>query len=264
MKIAIIGTGNLGLSISKGIMDNKSYTTLYLTKRKPETLARYNGIPNLHLTSSNTEAAAHADILIFAVQPQNLVAVVHEVLGVLHDKHVLISTATGVKIKTIETLTGASIPIIRAMPNTASAVSRSMTCLCANSVGEKYLPIAEAIFNNLGESITIEETLMQPATVLCASGIAFWMRCIRAFTQGGVQMGFDADKALQMTAHTALGAAALLLEAGTHPEQEIDKVTTPKGCTITGLNEMEHQGLSTAIIKGLVASYHKINKIAEV
>ena len=88
------------------------------------------------------------------------------------------------------------------------------------------------------------------------------MRLIRATTQGGVQLGFDADIALEMSMQTAMGAASLLNETKTHPEQEIDKVTTPKGCTITGLNEMEHQGLSSSIIKGLKASFDKINKIA--
>ena len=104
---------------------------------------------------------------------------------------------------------------------------------------------------------------MRAATVLCASGIAFWMRLIRATTQGGVQMGFDAEIALQMSMHTAMGAASLLIESGTHPEEEIDRVTTPKGCTITGLNEMEHQGLSSSLIKGLTASFNKINEIAK-
>lgn len=138
-----------------------------------------------------------------------------------------------------------------------------MTCLCTNGCGNSKLPIAEAIFNGLGTSLSIDESLMQAATVLCASGVAFWMRLIRATTQGGVQMGFDADVALKMSMHTAMGAASLLIEAGTHPEEEIDRVTTPRGCTITGLNEMEHQGLSSSLIKGLNASFNKINEIAK-
>ena len=102
---------------------------------------------------------------------------------------------------------------------------------------------------------------MQAATVVCASGIAFWMRLIRATTQGAIQLGFDAPEAKQMAVQTCLGAASLLDELGNHPEAEIDRVTTPKGCTIEGLNEMEHQGLSSALIKGLVTSYQKIEEI---
>ena len=129
--------------------------------------------------------------------------------------------------------------------------------------GKKVLAIAEAIFNGLGTTLIIEESHMQAATVLCASGIAFWMRLIRATTQGGVQLGFDADIALKMSMQTAMGASSLLIETGTHPEEEIDRVTTPRGCTITGLNEMEHQGLSSSLIRGLNASFDKINEIAK-
>ena len=123
--------------------------------------------------------------------------------------------------------------------------------------------VDETEFKKLLSSLTIEETHMQAATVLCASGIAFWMRLIRATTQGGVQLGFDAEIALKMSMQTAMGAASLLIETGSHPEEEIDRVTTPKGCTITGLNEMEHQGLSSSLIKGLNASFNKINDIAK-
>ena len=104
---------------------------------------------------------------------------------------------------------------------------------------------------------------MQAATVLCASGIAFWMRIIRAMTQGGIQLGFEAREAMKMSTFTALGASSLLLDNNSHPEKEIDKVTTPNGCTIKGLNEMEHKGLSSSIIQGLVASFEKINEMSK-
>ena len=130
-------------------------------------------------------------------------------------------------------------------------------------MGKDRLPVAEAIFNGLGTSIIIEEQHMRAATVICASGIAFWMRLIRATTQGGVQLGFDAAEAMKMSMYTAMGAASLLIETGAHPEEEIDKVTTPRGCTIEGLNEMEHQGLSSSLIQGIVSSFKKINEIAQ-
>jgi pyrroline-5-carboxylate reductase len=101
---------------------------------------------------------------------------------------------------------------------------------------------------------------MQAATVICASGIAFWMRLIRATTQGAIQLGFDAKEAQELAVHTCDGAAGLLIESGNHPEEEIDKVTTPMGCTIQGLNEMEHQGLSSSLIRGIVASFEKISE----
>ena len=95
----------------------------------------------------------------------------------------------------------------------------------------------------------------------CASGIAFWMRLIRATTQAAIQLGFDAEDAQELSMYTCRGAASLLIQNGQHPEEEIDKVTTPKGCTIEGLNEMEHKGLSSSLIQGMIASYNKITNI---
>ena len=263
MKIAIIGTGNLGLSIAKGLVINNTYTALYLTKRDLETLDPWKEYDQVYVTQDNKKAVAASDILIFAVQPSQMEGILNEIKSHLNDKHILISTITGFSIARIEAIVGASTPIIRSMPNTAISVAKSMTCLCSNALGEKRIAIAEAIFNGLGTSIIIDEKHMQAATVMCASGIAFWMRLIRATTQGGVQMGFDADIALKMSMYTAMGAANLLIDSDTHPETEIDKVTTPRGCTITGLNQMEHEGLSSSLIKGLMASYEKIHEIAK-
>jgi len=263
MKIAIIGTGNLGLSIAKGLVINNTYTTLYLSKRNIDVLSSWKEYKNVFITQDNKEAVQNSDIIIFAVQPNQFDLILKEVKSLLTDKHVLISTITGYTIDRMESIIGNQHPIIRSMPNTAISVGKSMTCLCSNDTGKKKLPIAEAIYNGLGTSLVIEEQHMQAATVLCASGIAFWMRLIRATTQGGVQLGFDADVALKMSMQTAMGAASLLIETGRHPEEEIDRVTTPRGCTITGLNEMEHQGLSSSLIKGLNASFNKINDIAK-
>jgi len=263
MKIAIIGTGNLGLSIAKGLVINNTYTTLYLSKRNIDILSSWKEYKNVFITQDNKEAVQNSDIIIFAVQPNQFDLILKEVKSLLTDKHVLISTITGYTIDRMESIIGNQHPIIRSMPNTAISVGKSMTCLCSNDTGKKKLPIAEAIYNGLGTSLVIEEQHMQAATVLCASGIAFWMRLIRATTQGGVQLGFDADVALKMSMQTAMGAASLLIETGSHPEEEIDRVTTPRGCTITGLNELEHQGLSSSLIKGLNASFNKINDIAK-
>ena len=139
-------------------------------------------------------------------------------------------------------------------------VGKSITCLCCNVAGEKRIAIAEAIFNGLGTTIKIAEKQMQAATVVWQVN-RFLDAINKSHDSGGVQMGFDADESMRMSMHTALGAASLLIETDSHPETEIDKVTTPQGCTITGLNEMEHQGLSSSLIKGLMASFEKINEI---
>lgn len=263
MKIAIIGTGNLGLSIANGLINSGlKINSLYLTKRNISELNGWKSKRNATITSNNIEAVQHSEIIILAVQPKQLQLVLNEIKEYLvPNHHVLISTVTGRKIEEMEQLIGNNLPIIRSMPNTAIAVSQSMTCLCANKAGESKLDIAKNIYNALGTTLVIDEKLMQSATVICASGIAFWMRLIRATAQGAVQLGFHAEQAQELAMQTCLGAASLLVKSGNHPEQEIDKVTTPSGCTITGLNEMEHQGLSSSLIRGLVASFEKINQI---
>jgi len=261
MKISIIGTGNLGKSIAKGLITNNAITTLYLTKRNTTEIKDFEGYQNVTITNDNVLAIQNSDIIIFAVQPRHFEAILSEIASQLTENHVLISTITGFSISKMEAIVGKDQFVIRAMPNTAIAVGKSMTCLCSNEKGKERIKVAEAIFNRLGNSISIPETQMQAATVVCASGIAFWMRLIRATTQAAIQLGFDAKEAQELAMFTCEGAANLLITTGNHPEEEIDKVTTPKGCTIEGLNEMEHKGLSSSLIQGMVASFNKINTI---
>ena len=263
MKIAIIGAGNLGISIAKGILNTNGATTMYLTKRNLTEIKDFKKYGNVTLTSDNREAVKNSDILILAVQPSQLERILLEVKDTLTENHVIISTITGFSIAKMEAIIGEQWPIIRSMPNTAISVGKSMTCICANETGRKKIDLAKAIFNRMGHSMEIPEQRMQAATVICASGIAFWMRLIRATTQGAIQLGFDAKEAQELAMHTCNGAAGLLIASGNHPEEEIDKVTTPRGCTIQGLNEMEHQGLSSSLIQGIVASFEKISRIKE-
>ena len=261
MKIAIIGAGNLGISIAKGILHSNGATTMYLTKRHPDSVRHFENYGNVTVSADNKEAVRQSDILIFAVQPGQCADILKEVKELLTEKHVIISTITGFSIQKIEAILGSDKFIIRSMPNTAISVGKSMTCICCNEQGKKRIELAEAIFNRMGHTMEIPEELMQAATVICASGIAYWMRLIRATTQGAIQLGFDAKEAQELAMHTCNGAAGLLIESGNHPEEEIDKVTTPMGCTIQGLNEMEHQGLSSSLIRGIVVSYEKIGEI---
>ena len=202
MKIAIIGTGNLGCSIATGLITQNAITSLYLTRRNLENIKEYKGYSNVFLTSDNRKAVQNSDILIFAVQPAHLEAILNEINPLLKENHIMISTITGFLIEKIEKSIGANNFIIRAMPNTAIAVGKSMTCLCGNTKGLERIKVAEAIFNRLGTSIVIPESQMQAATVVCASGIAFWMRMIRATTQAAIQLGFDAKEAQELAMHT--------------------------------------------------------------
>ncbi len=260
--ISIIGGGNLGTAIAQGLAKSKSAkaSSLIITRRnlsKIEALKKEGFV----LTTNNIEAVKKSRIILLCVQPKQLAGLLKEIEHALTVNHMLVSTITGVSTEEIASHIQKNVPVIRAMPNTAIAIGQSMTCLCAQSGSEKHLPEVEKLFSALGQTLVIEERLMKAATVLAASGIAFFMRYVRAATQGGIQMGFDSEEAQLIASQTAKGAASLLLSRESHPEIEIDKVTTPQGCTIAGLNEMEHQGLSSALIKGIITSFEKINSI---
>jgi pyrroline-5-carboxylate reductase len=262
LKIAIIGSGNLGTAIARGVVKARiaAPSAITLTRRQPAKLEQFK-FDGYRVESDNNAAVKASNTVILAVQPKQLEAVLKEISPSLTDKHILVSTVTGISTEEILTHVGKKVPVIRAMPNTAIAIGASMTCMCAKDATDKQLADTRKLFDGLGVTLIIEERLMKAATVLAASGIAFFMRYIRAATQGGIQLGFDAEEAQMIAGQTAKGAASLLLENESHPEMEIDKVTTPEGCTIAGLNEMEHQGLSSALIKGIVASFEKINTI---
>lgn len=260
-KIAIIGGGNLGTAIAEGLLKSKfcKPADITITKRKIATLERLKE-RGVHITSQNAEAVANSELVILAVKPYQVADVLASFKNVLTTKHILVSVVTGVLITEIEDILQIKIPVCRAMPNTAIAIQESMTCLSFSNATVAQINFAKNIFSTLGKVVMIDEKLMDAATVLGACGTAYAMRYIRANIQGGIEIGFDAATASLIAAQTVKGAAELLLQKGTHPEQEIDKVTTPKGCTIAGLNEMEHQGFSSSLIKGIAVSYNKIAK----
>lgn len=260
--IALIGAGNLGCSIADGLLASQliSPAQLILTRRKTEKLARFSQL-GCYVSSNNSEAISKADIILLAVEPHHANHVLDEIKSAINpEKHVLISVITGLTIRTIKQKTYSNLAVVRAMPNTAIAIRESMTCIAGDTNSES-LNLAEVIFNCVGETVIIREDQMGSATALAACGIAFFLRAIRAASQGGIQIGFHAEIALKIAAQTARGAASLLVKTGNHPESEIDRVTTPMGCTIAGLNQMEHDGFSSALIKGIVTSAGKAEQL---
>ncbi|MEW7277067.1 pyrroline-5-carboxylate reductase [Aquimarina sp. 2201CG1-2-11] len=262
-KIIIIGGGNLGKSIISGLANSdlfmaKSITVVDKSVTNLKEVEEQYGVS----TFQDIDSAIKEDVqwIILCVQPRQLDNVLKEIKPLIHKDQILISTVTGVSISEINEIVPDN-KVVRVMPNTGASKKLSMTCITANKEVNKEALVVQKMFNTIGETLVIEERLMQAATVLGASGIAFFLRFLRAMIQGGIQMGFHPHEAQIIAVQTAIGAATLVSENGTHPEKEIDKVTTPQGCTIEGLNEMEHQGLSSSVIKGVMASYEKINTI---
>jgi pyrroline-5-carboxylate reductase len=260
-KITIIGGGNLGTAIAEGLLKSKfsKAADIIITKRNTSTLKSLKE-KGVEITDNNNAAVKKSEVIILAVKPFQVAEVLNGIKKELNDDKILISVVTGVLISEMESIVKNNIPYFRAMPNTAIAIQESMTCICSKDADSATSKYVNELFSKLGKVVTIDEKLMEAATILAACGTAYAMRYIRANIQGGIEIGFDAATASLIAAQTVKGAAELLLQKGTHPEQEIDKVTTPKGCTIAGLNEMEHQGFSSSLIRGIVASYKKIAK----
>lgn len=261
IKIAIIGCGNLGTSIVNGLLKQEVFSpqNLHVTKRNPSNLLYLQDL-GVRVHSDNIIAAKESDIVILGVKPFNVTAVLNEIKPVLK-KQVIVSLATGVTLEEMFAVLDPGTTAFRAMPNIAADIQESITCICGKNTDESTESQIKELFNSIGFAITIDESLMEAATVLGACGIAYVLRFMRAMIQGGIQIGFDAKTANLIVNQTVKGAAELMIQKDMHPEEAIDKVTTPKGCTIVGLNEMEHHGFSAAMVKGVLASYEKIEKI---
>jgi pyrroline-5-carboxylate reductase len=260
-KIAIIGGGNLGSAIAEGLLKSKfaKAADITITKRNISTLKHLEA-KGIKVIADNVSAVRNSELVILAVKPFQIKDILDGLKKVITEKHILVSVITGISINDIEETIKKKVAIFRAMPNTAIAIQESITCISNKNASDIQATYVKDLFETVGKVVAIDEKLMDAATVLGACGTAYAMRYIRANIQGGIEIGFDAATANLIVAQTVKGAADLLLQKGTHPEQEIDKVTTPKGCTIAGLNEMEHQGFSSSLIKGIAASYDKIVK----
>jgi pyrroline-5-carboxylate reductase len=256
MKATIIGGGNIGMALAEGLIEAKvcNAADITVTRRNESSLQGLHE-KGFAVSTDNAEAVKGADAVFICVLPQQLdIALTQLQSSINLQKQLVVSVVTGAHTGVFREKLGEGLRIVRAMPNTAMRVRASMTCLSAVNATEKDKEMVQNIFDTMGQCIWIAEDMMSAATALCACGIAFFLRTIRAASQGGVEIGFHAHDALKIASQTAFGAAKLLITNHTHPEEEIDKVTSPKGCTIAGLNEMEHQGLSSAFIKGIKLS----------
>tara|TARA_Y100000817_G_scaffold102518_1_gene80237 strand:- start:4496 stop:5344 length:849 start_codon:yes stop_codon:yes gene_type:complete len=274
-KISIIGAGRLGFSIAKGLIKSKQYqpSDIILNRRNVELLKESNSF-GFQIEANQQSAIEKSDLIILSIGPKDLKSFFKDNSIEINSSQVLASTIAGVSIDDIEKeylIANKSIEfsIFRVMPNIAVELCESMTCLSMKNSSDNNDYQRDLmnrknvlnIFSKLGMVKVIEEELIGAATALCGSGLAFFLRSIRAAAHGGTEIGFHADEALALAAQTAKGAASLVNDSNDHPELQIDKVTTPKGITISGLNEMDHSGFSSAMIHAIVKSAEKLNKI---
>ena len=257
-KIHIIGGGNLGVALAAGMSKFCNDTIVTVTRRNVQKI-KYLEDKNIRVSSDNNFEIDKADIIILTVKPYQVDIVLNEILPYIKNR-IIASAVSGLSIDELEERTKHLHQIVRLMPNIAAQFGASATCISFNQKSKEAGQIIIDIFGHLGTALVIEEKLMDGATILGACGTAYALRYIRAAMQAGIEIGFDSQTALAIASQTVKGAAQMSLEENVHPEQLIDRVTTPQGCTIVGLNEMEHQGFSSSLIKGIKTSFDKINK----
>jgi len=261
MKISIIGGGNMGGAIARGLATGlffkpEDITVINKTEATSFKLKEFN--PGMNAVAGNYDSLNTADIVVIAVKPW----LVEEILSEHKDKlsnpdQVLVSVASGISLEQLASWSVEGKSIFRVMPNTAIAEKQSMTFISSLNAQKEQTESIIRIFDELGKTELIEEKLFSAATSLASCGIAYAFRYIRAAMEGGIEMGLYPQQARETVMQTLLGAVKLLEANNSHPEVEIDKVTTAGGITIKGLNEMENAGFTSAVIRGLKASNEK-------
>ena len=256
MNVHIIGGGNLGASIAIGIAKFTTGNQVTVTRRNTASILYLEQL-GVTVSKDNKHNIQNADIIILTIKPYQVDTVLEEILPAIANKTIA-SAVSGLSIENLQNKIGATHQAVRIMPNIASQFGASATCIAFQETNKEAAQQVVTFFEGLGTAPIIDEKLMDAATVLAASGTAFALRYIRASMQAGIEIGFDWQTALAISAQTVKGAAEMLLEEKTHPEQLIDRVTTPQGCTIAGLNEMEMHGFSSSLIRGIKTSLKQI------
>lgn len=256
MKIAIIGAGNMGGAIARGLAKGSlvRVENIRVSNPSPGKLEALKAeFPDMLVTADNGEAVAGADIVVLAVKPW----MVGEVLNKLQLKEtqMLISIAAGIKLGDLWQLLGQKgNPLFRVIPNTAISEMQSMTLVSCSQASQEQIQLVLDIFSEMGLAMLIPEEKMAAATAMTSCGIAYALKYIQAAMQAGIELGVRPKDGMRMVAQSLKGAAELILANDTHPSVEIDKVCTPGGLTIKGINQLEHDGFTSALINAIKAS----------
>ncbi len=259
MKIAIIGAGNIGGAIARGLtlgakINAKDICVSDVNNKALQALKDFN--PDITTGNSNVEAIKNADIIIIALKPWLIESVAHDIQNEInYDNQLIVSIAAGVDFSQLKSFFSPDALLFRVIPNTAIEKRESLSIVSASYENKEATQTITDIFNELGKTVLVPESQLNAYMSLSSCGIAYAFRYIRASIEGAVEMGIPPQTAQEVVLQTLRGAVELLEKNNSHPEMEIDKVTTPGGITIKGLNEMEANGFTNAVIKGLKASF---------
>jgi pyrroline-5-carboxylate reductase len=264
-KVALLGAGKMGGILLQAFLKNNLFrpenirATVQHAERAKDLTERWG----VSVSTDNLAAARKSDLILLGVKPQTVPEVLAEIRPALTAKKAIVSFAASVKTGTIEKAAGVDLAVIRAMPNTPSLLGCGATALCRGKfVTDKQLAIAERVFASVGRTVTVDEKHMDAVTALSASGPAYIYIILESLAEGGVKVGLPRDIATLLAAQTVLGAATMVLETGSHPALLKDAVTTPAGCTVDGILELEEGGLRVTLIKAVMRAAQRAKELA--
>ncbi len=265
-RVAVLGAGKMGgillkALLEKGMLAPKSTTATVQHKERARALSKQLGVS---VGTDNLAAVKGADVVMICVKPQVVTDVIEEIRPNISAKQLLVSVAASVPTSQIEQAMASAVPVVRAMPNTPCSLGRGMTALCKGKFAEeKHLALASALFDVVGRTVVVDEKHMDAVTGLSASGPAYIYIILESLAEAGVKVGLPRDVATLLAAQTTLGAATVVLETGDHPALLKDAVTTPAGCTIDGIMELEEGKLRVTLIKAVVKAVQRAKELAK-
>ena len=265
LRVAVLGTGKMGGILLQGFLKNNLFAVdqIVATVQHPDRALALSAQFGLAVTTDNLAAAQFADIILLGVKPIQVPALIAEIRPALNPQKLLVSFAASVTTASIEQAAGCELAVVRAMPNTPAMIGAGVTALCPGRFcTQDQLAIAQRIFSTVGRAVVVDEKHMDAVTGLSGSGPAFLYIIIEALAEAGVNVGLPRDVATLLAAQTTLGSARMVLETGYHPALLKDQVTTPAGCTVDGILELEEGGLRVTLIKAVKRATARAKELA--
>jgi pyrroline-5-carboxylate reductase len=265
LRVALLGTGKMGGILVQGflragLLQPEQIFATVAHEARAESLSKQLGVA---VTTNNLEAAREANVILLGVKPLQIADVVREIKPGIAAGTLVISFAASVKTRAIEDEVDGEVAVIRAMPNTPSMVGAGIAALCRGRfVSDAQMEIAQKIFATVGRTVVVDEKHMDAVTGLSGSGPAFLYIIIEALAEAGVNVGLPRDVATLLAAQTTFGSAKMVLETGAHPALLKDEVTTPGGCTVDGILELEAGGLRITLLKAVKRATERARELA--
>jgi pyrroline-5-carboxylate reductase len=265
LRVAVLGAGKMGGILLQAFLKNNllSPEQIFATVQHAERAKALSAQFGVEVTTDNLAAAQQADVILLGVKPTQVPSLIEEIKTALTPKKMVLSFAASVKTRSIEDGAGCELAVVRAMPNTPAMLAAGITALCSGRfVSPEQMAVAQKIFQTVGKTVVVDEKHMDAVTGLSGSGPAFLYIIIEALAEAGVNVGLPRDVATLLAAQTTLGSARMVLETGYHPALLKDAVTTPAGCTVDGILELEEGGLRVTLIKAVKRATQRAKELA--